>query len=144
MRDLTVTGVQTCALPIWLASFRYSSTAFEPGASDDFTQGLRVRPSLLALRARSAAAITLRGLEVLVHEVMAAMITAPSGIVPSPAAGICHWPAMPLAARSLVATRACGFDGPAMLRTTLDRSNSRLRSYTAFFRLSDHRPAVLA
>ncbi len=76
--------------PSRLASFRYSSTAFEPGASEDFTQGLRVRPSLLALRASRAAAITLRGFEVLVQLVMAAMITAPSGMVPSSALGMAH------------------------------------------------------
>src|SRR5258708_3813251 len=44
------------------ASFRYSSTALEPGASEVLTQGLRVRPRRLALRASSAAAMTLRGL----------------------------------------------------------------------------------
>ena len=63
-----------------LASLRYSSTVFEPGASEDFTQGLRVSPRAFALRARRPAAMTLRGLLVLVQLVMAAMITAPSGI----------------------------------------------------------------
>src|SRR3990167_387972 len=57
------------------ASSRYMDTVLEPGASEDFTQGLRVRPSLLALRASRPAAITLRGLLVLVQLVMAAMIT---------------------------------------------------------------------
>ena len=37
-------------------------TAFDPGASEDFTHGLRARPFAFALRASSAAAITLRGL----------------------------------------------------------------------------------
>ena len=64
------------------ASSRYSCTVFEPGASEDFTQGLRVRPRALALRASKPAAITLRGLLVFVQEVIAAMITAPSGIWP--------------------------------------------------------------
>ncbi|MNC19397.1 hypothetical protein D3C75_673280 [compost metagenome] len=64
------------------ASSRYSATVLEPGARDDLTHGLRVRPSLLALRASRPAAITLRGLLVLVQLVMAAMITAPSGICP--------------------------------------------------------------
>src|SRR5471032_2572266 len=100
------------------ASSRYMATVFEPGARDDLTHGLRASPSLLALRASSPAAITLRGLLVLVQLVMAAMITAPSGICPGTSS---HWPEMPLDARSLVATRACGLLGPAMLRTTLDR-----------------------
>ncbi len=61
-------------------SRRYSAPTRDPGASEDFTQGLRLRPSLLALRASSPAAITLRGLLVLVQLVIAAMMTAPSGI----------------------------------------------------------------
>jgi hypothetical protein len=52
----------------------------EPGASDDFTQGLRARPRRFALRASSPAAIMLRGLLVFVQLVMAAMMTAPSGM----------------------------------------------------------------
>src|ERR1700712_1166508 len=108
------------------ASSRYIATVLEPGASEDLTHGLRVRPSLLALRASSPAAMTLRGLLVLVQLVMAAMITAPSGIWPGTSS---HAPEIPFAARSLVATRACGFDGPAMLRTTLDRSKLKTRSY---------------
>ncbi len=66
-----------------LESSRYSCTALEPGASEDFTHGLRVRPRRFALRAMRPAAITLRGFEVLVQLVMAAMITAPSGSRPS-------------------------------------------------------------
>ncbi len=123
------------------ASSRYSVTALEPGASEVFTHGLRVRPTRFALRASRPAAITLRGLLVFVQLVMAAMITAPSGI--SPGVSV-QGAAMPFAARSLVATRACGLDGPAMLRTTVDRSNASVRSYTACFRLSDHRPACFA
>jgi hypothetical protein len=55
----------------------------EPGAKEDLTQGLRVKPNSLALRASKPAATVLRGLEVLVQLVIAAMITAPSGIKPS-------------------------------------------------------------
>ncbi len=112
------------------ASSRYSATAREPGASELFTQGLRTRPARLALRASRPAAITLRGLEVLVQLVMAAMITAPSGNRPSAswARAAARFPAMPLAARSAVAIRACGFDGPAMLRPTEDRSKCSVRS----------------
>ena len=62
------------------ASSRYSCTALEPGAREDLTHGLRVSPRALALRASNAAAMTLRGLLVLVQLVIAAMITAPSGI----------------------------------------------------------------
>jgi hypothetical protein len=50
------------------ASSRYSCTASIPGASEDFTQGLRVRPLAFALRASRPAAITLRGLLVLVQD----------------------------------------------------------------------------
>ncbi|MCY1234408.1 hypothetical protein D9M72_469900 [compost metagenome] len=116
-------------------------TAFEPGASEVLTHGLRARPTRLALRASRPAAITLRGLLVLVQLVMAAMITAPSGIWPGTSS---HGAAMPRAARSAVATRACGFDGPAMLRTTLDRSNCSTRSYTTSASVSAHRPACFA
>ena len=84
------------------ASSRYSCTAFEPGASDDFTHGLRVRPRAFALRASNPAAMTLRGLLVLVQLVIAAMITAPSGIRPGTSS---HLPAMPRAARSDVGRR---------------------------------------
>ena len=58
----------------------------EPGASVVFTQGLDCRPFSTAFFANSAAPIITDGLEVLVHEVMAAMVTAPwsrSNSVPS-------------------------------------------------------------
>src|SRR3990167_10363459 len=66
IRDLTVTGVQTCALPISTASrsscrpaaFRYSETTWLPGASEVFTHGLRVRPKARALRATRPAPIS--------------------------------------------------------------------------------------
>src|SRR5690606_30280448 len=112
-----------------------------PGANEDFTQGLRSRPRRFALRASSPAAMTLRGLEVLVQLVMAAMITAPSGISPGTSSTS---PATPREASSVVARRACGFEGPAMLRATPERSKERLRSYSAPFSASAHRPAVFA
>ncbi len=98
------------------------------------------------MRASRPAAITLRGLLVLVQLVIAAMITAPSGIRPSASSARARsrLPAMPFAASSLVATLACGLDGPAMLRTTLDRSNFSTRSYSASTRLSAQSPAVRA
>ena len=102
------------------ASSRYSAAAFEPGANEDFTQGLRTKPNSLALRANRPAATVLRGFEVLVQEVIAAIITAPSGIKPSASCAFAasKFPAMPFAAKSAVETRACGFDGPAILRVT--------------------------
>ena len=107
------------------ASSRYSFTVIEPGASEDLTQGLRVRPRRLALRAISPAATMLRGLEVLVQLVIAAMMTAPSGIWPS----VCSYLAlMPRAASSEVGSWACGLDGPARVRCTLLRSNFSTRS----------------
>jgi len=58
-------------------------TTLDPGASVVFTHGLALRPFLLALRARSPAASMTDGLDVLVHEVMAAMATAPWSSVKS-------------------------------------------------------------
>ena len=60
------------------AAFRYSLTTCDPGASEVFTQGLRVRPSCRALRATRPAPIITYGLEVLVQEVIAAITTEPS------------------------------------------------------------------
>src|ERR1700691_5862482 len=56
---------------------RYSPTTCDPGASDVFTHGLAVRPFATALRASSPAAIITFGLDVLVHDVMAAITTSP-------------------------------------------------------------------
>ena len=61
-------------------------TTFEPGASVVLTQGLRCRPFSTAFLASSAAPIITDGFEVLVHDVMAAIATAPwssSNFVPS-------------------------------------------------------------
>src|SRR4051794_38414007 len=52
-------------------------TTLDPGASVVFTQGLAVRPRSTALRASRAAPIITCGLEVLVHEVIDAITTAP-------------------------------------------------------------------
>src|SRR5438067_9523127 len=52
-------------------------TTLDPGASDVLTHGLTVRPRSTAFLATSAAPTITNGLEVLVHEVMAAMTTAP-------------------------------------------------------------------
>ena len=55
-------------------------TTLEPGASVVFTQGRLCRPRSTAFLASSAAPIITDGLDVLVHEVMAAMTTAPWSI----------------------------------------------------------------
>ena len=48
-------------------------TTLEPGASEVLTQGLRVKPARFAFRAIKAAAMTLRGLLVLVQLVMSGL-----------------------------------------------------------------------
>src|SRR5690554_561662 len=112
-------------------SCKYISATLEPGAKDVLTQGLRSKPNSLAFLATKPAATTLLGLEVLVQEVIAANNTAPSGIRPwaSCSNASAKPPLMPSDARSVVDTRACGVEGPAMVRTTDDKSNSRTRSY---------------
>ena len=52
-------------------------TTREPGAIEVLTHGLAFRPFSVALRASTAAAIITEGLEVLVHEVIEAIDTAP-------------------------------------------------------------------
>src|SRR5690606_23427956 len=139
--NATTSKPSSCSSGSRLASSRYSLTVFEPGASEDFTHGLRVRPSLLALRAIRPAAIMLRGLLVLVQLVIAAIMTAPSGIWPGVSS---HALAIPRLCSSDTGSKACGLDGPARLRRTDDRSNVSTRSYSAVFRLSAHRPVALA
>src|SRR5580692_6147640 len=56
---------------------KYSATTCEPGASDVFTHGFTVSPLATALRANSPAATITLGLEVLVHDVIAAITTSP-------------------------------------------------------------------
>ena len=61
-------------------------TTFEPGASEVFTHGLIARPLSTAFLASSAAPIITDGFDVLVHEVIAAITTAPwssSNVAPS-------------------------------------------------------------
>jgi hypothetical protein len=55
-------------------------TTLEPGASVVFTHGLRLRPRSTALRASRAAPIITCGFDVLVHDVIAAITTAPWSI----------------------------------------------------------------
>jgi hypothetical protein len=56
-------------------------TTWLPGASDVFTQGLRLRPFSTAFFASRPAAISTDGLEVLVQEVIAAITTSPLPIL---------------------------------------------------------------
>src|SRR5215468_12284387 len=56
---------------------RYSPTTFEPGASDVLTHGFTVRPLATALRASKPAPTITLGLDVLVHDVIAAITTSP-------------------------------------------------------------------
>ena len=57
---------------------RYSVTTCEPGASEVLTQGWGLRPFSRAFLATRPAAISTEGLDVLVHEVIAAITTSPS------------------------------------------------------------------
>src|SRR4051794_10814473 len=62
-------------------------TTLEPGASDVFTHGFTDSPRSTAFFASSAAPTITDGFDVLVHDVIAAMTTAPwssSNSVPSP------------------------------------------------------------
>ena len=83
----------------------------EPGASDVLTHGLRSRPFSTAFLASRAAPIITDGFEVLVHDVIAAIVTAPwsrSNSVPSsrrtgtdllgrpPSFGAAEWRGLPL------------------------------------------------
>ena len=114
------------------ACFKYSSTVFDPGAKEDLTQGFLCSPSSFAFFANRPAAIILRGLLVLVQLVIAAIIIAPSGMSVLLASGgtvVSRVLLIPETSRLEVATRRCGFEGPAILRTTFDRLNFKVRSY---------------
>ena len=64
-------------------------TTFEPGASEVFTHGLTVRPRSTAFLASRPAPIITDGLEVFVHEVIAAITTWPwSSSVSVPSASV--------------------------------------------------------
>src|SRR5437868_15207370 len=56
---------------------RYSATTWLPGASEVLTHGFAFRPLAAALRASRPAPIRTLGLEVLVHDVIAAITTSP-------------------------------------------------------------------
>src|SRR3954464_15296540 len=60
---------------------RYSVTAFDPGASEVLTAGPTRRPRATAFRASSPAPTITVGLDVFVHEVIAAIATEPVAMV---------------------------------------------------------------
>ena len=64
------------------AASRYAVTAFDPGASEVLTVGPTVSPRATALRASRPAPTMTVGLEVFVHDVIAAMATDPERMVP--------------------------------------------------------------
>src|ERR1019366_231443 len=92
-----------------------------PGASDVLTHGLTLRPRSTARRATRPAAIITEGLDVLVHEVIAATAAAPT---PRTSKG-----SRPSASRKAPRvpeseTRSWGRLGPARLGSTVARSIS--------------------
>src|SRR5947209_15387803 len=81
-------------------------TTLEPGASVVFTQGLTSRPASTAFLASSAAPIITDGLDVLVHEVIAAMTAWPwSTSVSRPSSSVTG---VGLLGRSLAVPACCG------------------------------------
>src|SRR6266700_3233003 len=116
---------------------KYSATTCEPGASEVLTQGLTVNPLAAALRAKRPAPIMTSGLDVLVHEVMAAITTSPwprSCLRPSTGERLVSSAPLPNSLsrdaakpflRSLSATRSCGRLGPASDGSTCDNSSLR-------------------
>src|SRR5665213_4429348 len=107
-------------------------TTRDPGARVVLTHGLEVRPLATALRATSPGATMTWGLEVLVHEVMAATTTWPSAISSSPlpsreavwALGSRSSAVRNQTAAASRVTRSWGRDGQALLGTTVARSSS--------------------
>src|ERR1700692_4459293 len=118
--------------------FRYSATTREAGASEVLTQGLTVNPLAAALRANSPAPIMTLGLDVLVHDVMAAITTSPwprSWLRPSTGSRLPISAPLPNSLssevakpclRSFNATRSCGRLGPASDGSTCDSSSLRI------------------
>ena len=105
-----------------------------PGASDVLTHGLALMPRSTAALATRPAATSTEGFEVLVHEVMAATVTAPSrrcSAKPVPNTSLGSRPnAVRKAPRAPdKETRSWGRLGPAKLGSTLDRSNSTYSEY---------------
>src|SRR5579875_2902802 len=116
-------------------------TTLDPGARDVFTHGLDASPRSTAFLARMPAPTMTWGLEVLVHDVIAAMTTRPwSRVKLSPPSRLTSTglePALADAGRTLGSaswkprralsrrTRSWGRVGPARLGPTLPRSSSR-------------------
>src|SRR5450756_503913 len=136
---------------------RYSATTWLPGASEVLTHGFAVSPLAAALRANSPAPISTLGLEVLVHEVIAAITTSPwprsklrfstaNRFVPSVAFlySLAIAAAKPSATAGS-ATRPSGRFGPAIEGTTSPRSSVRLSVNTGSGDLAvRNKPCALA
>src|ERR1700749_2708548 len=114
---------------------KYSPTTCEPGASEVFTHGFTVKPLAAALRATRPAAIMTLGLEVLVHDVIAAITTSPWPSVYLRSSTGTRFSISPLLLNSLSiasakpaftalsGTRSCGRFGPASDGSTLPSSS---------------------
>ena len=105
-----------------------------PGAREVFTQGLALMPRATAARATSPAATSTEGFEVLVHEVMAATVTAPSRRVSAAWVPATSRGSRPRAVRKAPRapeseTRSWGRLGPARLGSTVERSSSAYSEY---------------
>ena len=100
-------------------------TTSDPGASEVFTHGAGLRPLAAALRATRPAPIITAGLEVLVHEVMAAITTEPSWIW-------CWQSSTQMVEEGLAASRsACGWSPPSFSKRPTWRSRSASRRDTS-------------
>src|ERR1035437_2106308 len=105
-----------------------------PGARDVLTHALVVTPRSTAALATRPAATSTDGFDVLVHEVMAATVTAPSrrcSAAPKPSTSMGSRPsAVRKAPRAPDnETRSWGRLGPARLGSTLERSSSTYSEY---------------
>src|SRR4051795_7848133 len=97
-------------------------TTFEPGASVVLTHGLRFNPRSTAFFATRAAPIITDGFDVLVHEVMAAITTAPwSTSVSVPSSSTTRAGEL---GRSLAVPAACGWPSEPLLPPTAGGSEA--------------------
>ena len=124
-------------------------TTREPGASEVLTHGLRVSPRAAAFLAIRPAPTITEGLDVLVHDVIAAIVTAPWPMVAlllscTVAVAVSCSPHRPkprsfggllsvsrnARCMSASAIRSCGRFGPARLGTTVDMSSFTWELYS--------------
>ena len=126
-------------------------TTCEPGAKVVFTQGLVTSPFSTAFLASKPAAIITDGLEVLVHEVIAAITTAPFPTskfsLPTVTDAVRFRSLVNVAtavsnevAASASGTRSCGRFGPAIEGRTVPKSSSMYSEYVGSISTSCHSP----